>query len=135
MMLQLVQSPSQRVQRLIKAKCSNDDDGGEPNGERADTAVSSTRTRPQVDQGAERDNDEAGDSFSSVAGSSNLTSRRQKRPFVTQVDELLDRDGNVIAASVMSYSSDGNNSANKNELDDDAGGSPGHGDDREPRHH
>lgn len=127
MMLQLVQSPSQRIQRLIKTKCSNDND--ETN---RSTTASDKRTKPQVDESTGRDDDDA--DSSSLASSSNLTKRRHGRPFVTQVDELLDGDGNLIAASVTSYSSDGNNSANKKELDNSYPGHKDDDDDREGRH-
>ena len=117
MMLQLVQSPSQRVQRLIKTKCSSD-------GETARSIVSTSDTdntdkgKPlhgsQQDQQAEHDTDDEGSvesspkavrasESSSLTGSSSTTGE-DERPFAMNVDELLDRDGNLIAASVSSYS-------------------------------
>lgn len=121
MMLQLVQSPSQRVQRLIK-NCSDDK-------EATATAMSTNKSSYTGDiratsRRADDSNDYDDQSDQGVVetrkGSSSEVDEDQ--PSIMRVSKLVDRDGNIVAASSSSYSSgsapDQNNDENDN-VDDD----------------
>lgn len=111
MMLQLVQSPSERIQRLIKSKC------GDRDSEVLGTVGSTSLTRRGND---EERGDHPGDSrtqetnasesrvveMSSVVGSRSDPSDRKRD--ILHLEEVVDRrnDASVLVASSYSSSSD-----------------------------
>lgn len=141
MMLQLVQSPSKRVQRLIKTNCASDGESIDMTAPTSKANGDKKKRVPQQGQKSdnEEDNDDADDdngrnqddsespltrgarSSSSVVSSSK--SSEGDGPIVTRVDKFTNRGGSLIAASASSYTSKRAHTDNE-DLDDDVDGSP-----------
>lgn len=125
-MLQLVQSPSQRIQRLIEEHCSKkqtkNGDARQVGGKFKPKGTVSTSTKVQMEDesesneivktihGGDKDNSNAKDadqetSDSRVQEVSSVVSSDSSSPSASSIERVIrDRDGNVLAAS-SSYSS------------------------------
>lgn len=151
MMLQLVQSPSKRVQRLIRTNCASD---GETTSITAQSNKATGETKKRVPQQGrkldigdeEEDNDDANQSRNqddpgtpltrgARSSSSTVVSSSKSSdgdgPTVTRVDKFTNRDGSLFAASASSYTSK-RAQADNEELDDDV--DDGHEDEEDDRH-
>jgi hypothetical protein len=124
MMLQLVQSPSQRIQRLIESKCSQSDKT-KPGAAADDKDGRASQQRQQAPKSRDEDDYNEADgghsdgfrrdtrggppfremASSSEASASSVSADDQEAPFVARVDRQTDRDGNLIATSAATFTS------------------------------
>lgn len=132
-MLQLVQSPSQRVQRLISKNCLSDGNEQKSKSSRNDndgdqdkaTTVKATRGRASEtgdanydgteDDDKAADDQKASESRTREVSSSVIRSSDEGEPSITRVNKSVDQDGNIFVSSSSSYTS---NSSPDNEGDE-----------------